>query len=520
MAERATRDEAAAALPDESPELPASTQQPAGLFQVRKTFSALSVPAYKVFWCSTIFSLMGMQMQMVARGILAYEVGGTNSAIAVVSLGWGIPMALFSLVGGTFADRFNRRKVIMTSQVCTAFVALSIAVLVQTGVINLWLLFLFGLIQGTVFSFGGPARQSFIPEIVGEKHLMNAVALNQAGMNLTRIVGPSIAGAMAAIAWIDLEGVFFTQAVLNGVALILLAMLPLFQKAAPEATETDEARTPRRLGRRPQGSIREEALNGLHYIMASPILLTLLVMGLVPSLLALPYQTFLPVFAKDVFGDGVNRNSEDLGLMMTMTGIGALVGSLVVAMMADYPRRTLLQLVSGLGFGLSLALFAVQSNLIVALAALTALGFAATAFQALNATMIMSSSDPQYYGRVMSINMMTFALMPLGAIPIGLLADLFGTVSIAGLELAGVQVVLLGAGLLVAVFIVAVSIKQPAYRQLEVDDFKHFAEVAADRVREDDGKGGSTWNQIGRAMRQERGSHMTGKADAVVSRVD
>jgi MFS family permease len=149
----------------------------------------------------------------------------------------------------------------MISQCCTAGVALSIAVLVQTGVINLWLLFLFGLIQGTVFSFGGPARQSFIPEIVGEKQLMNAIALNQAGMNLTRIVGPSVAGALAAITWIDLEGVFYTQAAMNVVSLCLLALLPLFRPAAPEAAEATPAtagdRTGPRRGPAQRGSIRK-----------------------------------------------------------------------------------------------------------------------------------------------------------------------------------------------------------------------------------------------------------------------
>jgi MFS family permease len=155
-----------------------------------KTFSALGVPAYRLLWLSTLCGFLGMQMQMVARGLLAYEIGGTNSAIAVVSLAWGIPMLLFSLIGGTVADRFERRKLLIATQAGTAAVAIGVAVLVSTGTIELWHLFVTGLIQGTIFSFGGPARQAFIPEVVGEKQLLNAIALNNAGMNLTRIVGP------------------------------------------------------------------------------------------------------------------------------------------------------------------------------------------------------------------------------------------------------------------------------------------------------------------------------------------
>jgi MFS family permease len=231
-------------------------------------------------------------------------------------------------------------------------------------------------------------------------------------------------------------------------------------------------------------------------------------MGLVPSMLGMSYQTFLPVFAQDVFGDGVDRNSEALGLMMTMTGVGALAGSLVVASMQDYPRRTQLQLVAGLGFGLSLAFFAVQSSFLLAIVGLTLIGFMANFFQALNSTMVMSASDPRYYGRVMSVNMMTFALMPLGTLPIGFTADIIGSIS-SPIELIGIQITHLAAGLLIAVFVLVVTVRNKAYRHLEQDDFKHFATVAADRVQDD--HDGSAWQQLRRSARQERGSQMARK---------
>jgi MFS family permease len=264
---------------------------------------------------------------------------------------------------------------------------------------------------------------------------------------------------------------------------------------------------------RSHGSVSHELVDGLRYILASPILLTLLAMGLVPSLLGMSYQSFLPVFAKDVYGNGIDRNSEGLGLMMTMTGLGALIGSLVVASMQDYPRRTLLQLCAGLGFGLSLAFFAVQNSFILAIVGLTLIGFMANFFQALNSTMVMSASDPRFYGRVMSVNMMTFALMPLGTLPVGFIADLIGQVSVP-LTLVGIQVTIFGAGVLIAAFILLVTVRNRAYRQLEQDDFRHFATMAADRVESDAG-GGSAWQQLRRSMQQERGSSLARKyADA------
>ena len=323
------------------------------LLQIHKTFSALQIPAYRLLWLSMLFGFLGMQMQMVARGILAFEIGGTNSAIAVVTVGWGIPMLFFSLLGGTIADRFDKRRLMIITQAGTAVGAIIIAVLVQTDLIRLEYLFISGLFQGTLFAFGGPARQALIPEVVGEKELMNGIALNSAGMNLSRILGPSIAGVLVAIPFVDIAGVFYFQAVLYVVSLVLLMALPRVQRSAIEAAQTTHrwGRSWRKEEEEPRGSVRSEMVNGLRYIAGSPILFTLLLMALIPTMLGMAYQNFLPVFAKDVFGDGVDRNSQGLGFMMTMTGVGALLGSLFVASMQDYPRRTQLQLIAGLGFG-------------------------------------------------------------------------------------------------------------------------------------------------------------------------
>ena len=468
--------------------------------RLKKTFSAFSVPAYRLLWASTIFSFLGMQMQMVGRGLLAYEIGGTNSAIAVVSLATGVPMLLFSLIGGTVADRVSRRKVLIITQFGNAGIAIAVAALVATGAINLPYLILTGVLQGMIFSFGGPARNSFVPEIVGEKHLLNAIALNSAAMNLTRIAGPSLAGALVALPWIDIQGVFVIQAAFNSISAVMLAALPFMLRNAAPQSEPVLARAVRNS----RASMTREFLDGMRYIIASPILLTLLLMGLVPTFLGMAYQAFLPVFAKDVFGNGIDRNSEGLGLMMTMTGLGALVGSLVVASLQDYPRRTVLQLFAGLGFGLAVAFFAAQTSFVLAIAGLVAIGFMANFFQALNSAMVMSASDPAYYGRVMAVNMMTFALMPVGTLPIGFIADRVGTIS-QPYELAGIQVALFGAGVLIVAFVLAVTVRNRAYRELEQDDFRRFASMANERLQADSA-GGSAWQQIRRSMNEGRGA--------------
>jgi MFS family permease len=482
------------------------------LLQVHKTFAALSIPAYRLLWISMLCSFTGMQMQMVARGVLAYDIGGTNSAIAIVSLGWGLPMLFFSLVGGTLADRIDKRRLMMLSQVATATVALTVALLVQLGIIEIWHLFITGIAQGVVFSFAGPSRQAFIPEVVGEKQLMNAIALNQAGMNLTRIGAPGLAGALIAIPFIDVQGVFYIQAVLNIVALLLIlaiSRVPVPPEVQQERAELGMTR-PRGWGQAGDGErkpLMVDLVDGLRYVIGSPILLTLMLMGLVPALIGMSYQSFLPVLAKDVFGDGVDRNSAGVGVMMSLTGVGALVGSLVVAAMADFPRRAQLQLYSGLGFGIFLALFALMGNYTLALFALIMLGFMSAYFQALNSTMVMTASDTQFYGRVMSVYMMTFSLMPLGTLPMGGIADLIGSVVLGPFDLIGIQATLFAAGVTLTLFILGVTVFNPAYRRLEQDDLKAFAALAAERVREGQGQG-SMWQQLRGSMKQQRGSSM------------
>jgi MFS family permease len=220
----------------------------------------------------------------------------------------------------------------------------------------------------------------------------------------------------------------------------------------------------------------KDLLDGLSYVRRSPVLLTLLMLGIMPMLLGSSYQSFLPVFAKDVFGHG-SRNASGLGWMSTMTGVGAIAGSLAVASLANFPRRTLLQLVAGVGFGVSMAFFALQNNFALALVALVCLGIMSDFFMSLNATLTVSASDPEYYGRVMSLNMMSFSLMPLGTLPMGYLADWIGHTSIGSLELIGVQVTTFGAGMAIVLFILAVTIFNPSYRKMEHVDLERMREA-------------------------------------------
>jgi MFS family permease len=384
------------------------------------------------------------------------------------------------MFGGTVADRFERRRVMMATQALTAVVAVIVSILVRADMMTIPLLFLAGLTQGTVMSFGGPARQAFVPEVVGEKELMNALALNNAAMNLSRIGAPSLAGTLVGISWIDLGGLYEVQAGLNIFSLLLLFMLPAVMAKGPYAKAASANAASAHARRRNQrtGSIFSAWVDGIRYIRTSPILLTLLALGLVPTLLGQSYQQYLPVFAKNVFGDGIDRNAHALGLMGTMSGVGALLGALAVASLSAYRRRTQLQLVAGLGFGLFVALFAVQSNYGLALVMLVGCGFMSSFFQSLNSTMVMSATDPEYYGRVMSVNMLTFSLQAFGTFGTGYLIDFVGELERGYIDLIGVQLTFWGLGMLIMAFVVGVTLFNPRYRRLEQEDLTRLRQPA------------------------------------------
>src|SRR5262249_44535671 len=160
----------------------------------------------------------------------------------------------------------------------------------------------------------------------------------QAGMSMTRIASPSLAGALIAVSFIDIQGVYAIQAVLNLLALLLVAMIRLDRRPKEGAEVAAWASR-----RRTDKTMTRDMFDGLRYIVGNPILLTLVAMALVPTLVGQSYQNFMPVFAKEVFGDGEHRNSAGLGILVSVSGVGALVGSLVVASMQDYPRRALVQ---------------------------------------------------------------------------------------------------------------------------------------------------------------------------------
>jgi predicted MFS family arabinose efflux permease len=269
-----------------------------------------------------------------------------------------------------------------------------------------------------------PSRQAIVAEIVHDDHLMNAIALNSAGMNFTRIVGPALAGLLISIAWVGVGGVFYLVAVAYTGFVFALFNLP----------------RERNVSARPTGSVLRQMASGFRYTWSNRPLFLLMVMAFVPIIFGMAYQTLLPVFQERVLGVGPRQ----LGLLYAFSGIGALVGSLMLASLSGLKRKEPLQIAFGVAFGGALIIFALTSRFELALLFIMLVGLCGNAYTALNSTLIMTTSDRAYHGRVMSIYMMTWSLSPLASLPIGALVDRFGAqpvVAVFGVIVAGVILV-------------------------------------------------------------------------------
>jgi MFS family permease len=407
--------------------------------KIPAAFDALRDRDYRLLWLGAVASLTSAQMRQIANGYLAYELTGSAAVLALVVLSQSLPSFFLSMFGGVIADRVKRRALLLVTQSCICLDSMIVATLVLTGAIEVWHIALLGVFHGSVLSFNQPSRQAYMVELAGKENVTQAIALYSAGQTAVRIIAPSIAAALIGIPFIGVDGVFVAVACCYTLPVVSLFMI----KARPAEGSMQRRR-----------SILTEFKAGVVYIKDHQVLRTLLIVGIVPLLLGNHYQQFLPVFASekvlDVGGSGY-------GIMATCTGIGAFFGAMAVAGYGNLPRRGLLQLSAGALFGLTLVLFALAGNFGLALITLVAVGFAFALFQTLNNTLALSCTDPEYYGRVSSVQQINASVGSFLLVPIGLLVDEIGA-----------PTVILASGLLILAFWGCVGLFMTSYRRIEM----------------------------------------------------
>ncbi len=402
-----------------------------------RAFPALANAHYRLLWMGLVPSILANQMGMVATGYTAFMLTGSATMLAVVGSAVSIPMLFLSLVGGVVADRLPRRNIIVACQTAMGLGTAAVAVLAYLGRIEVWHLIMLGLVNGTAFSFQMPARNAYTADLVGGSLLRSAVSLNNAGMNFTRIAGPALAGFLLVVPVVGIAGTFALMAGFYGVAMFTFSRLPPGDVAI---LEPNGERLPPWV----------QLTDGLRYVWRSRSIRPLLFIAFAILLFGMPYQAMLPLFAERVYGAG----AQGLGILNAGVGVGALLGSLATAVGSGTSGLRKHQLAAGVGFGVGLLGFGLAPSFPLGVLAVAVVGFCWAAFMAINATLIMEHTEAGLYGRVMSIYLLTFGLMPVSTIPAGWLADIIGgqaTVTITGV--------------LVLLCIIVVGLL-PSYRQI------------------------------------------------------
>jgi MFS family permease len=356
-----------------------------------RMFSSLRIRNYRLYFAGQTISLSGTWMQSVAQGWLVLELTGSGTAIGLVLALQFLPVLLFGPLGGILPDRFDKRRLLMGTQVAAGLLAATLGLLVLFDVVRLWMVYVVAANLGFVNLVDNPTRQTFIGEMVGAAQLTNAVSLNAVLVNLARVIGPAVAGAL--ILTVGLAPCFLINA---GSYLAVIAALAVMR--------VDDLRRSRRQARR-RGQLRE----GLRYVRRTPTLLVPLLMMAVVGTITYEFQVILPLLARFTFGG-------DAGTFSTMTacmGAGAVVGGLITA--AAGRRRPTALATTAVAFGTVQLAAALAPRLWLTLALLVLVGAASISFLALGNATLQLASAPEMRGRVMALWGVAF----MGSTPVG-----------------------------------------------------------------------------------------------------
>jgi len=389
---------------------PASLPEPPPPTGFRRIAAALTYRDFRVLWFGAFTSTIGTWMQKVAQSWLVLTITGSSSAffLGLDSFLGELPILLLTLVGGVVADRYDRKRLLLSSQYIQMAAAFTLAALVYWDVVRIWHVLTLSVITGLAQAFGGPAYQSLLPSLVGKNDVPNAIAFNSIQFNLARVIGPLLAGAaLAAFGMVACFG-------LNGLSFfaVIVAILMLHVRHTPPAAKT---------------RMHHELKSGFEYARAHPALLSLAVLGFSATFLGGPLLTFLPLFAQNVFRGGVTQYTH----LMSFAGAGAVTGALVVAWLGKFRHMGRTLLILQVVFGILIALFAVTRIFWINAVLLFGCASCMVMVFAMLSSLVQLNAPNEMRGRVMSIYMVAFrGGSPLGGLVGGWMATLAGAPSV------------------------------------------------------------------------------------------
>jgi len=395
------------------------------VFTAGYTFASLRSRDYRLLWLAQLSTSMGQWMDQMTRGWLMYELTGSALQLGLATALRGLPLLFFGILAGAVADRSNRKSQLIVAQVTNAILNVLLATLVLLHRVQPWHVYVTGFLAGTVQAFQQPARQTLISDIVGARHLLNALALNAMALNVARALGPAAAGLL--IAFIGAHGSYYTQA-----AMFVLATLWTMQMAIPE-------RSPESAAVRREPFMRS-IVAGLAFVVQDPDIRLLMILAHGPLTLGMPYMSLMPIFAKDVLHGGARLQ----GFLLTIIGIGSVLGALGVASIRRRYSYGSSVIIGALTFGVTLFGFASARNLMLSSICAFGVGVCVVAYQTQNQTMLQLLAPREMRGRVMSIFLLNRGLVPLGTFVGGVLAEhLGGPLALQIMSLAVLCVVVL-----------------------------------------------------------------------------
>jgi MFS family permease len=398
-----------------SKEAPVRLPLAAPFVALNRTFKAFTYRDYRLLWAGAFTSSVGTWMQQVAQAWLIFTMTGSASLLALDAFLGAAPFLLFSLFGGVFADRFDRRRILLSSQFVQLSTAFLLAGLIFTNHVAVWMILTLSFVVGFAQSFGGPAYQALVPTLVDREDLSNAVALNSIQFNLARVVGPVLAGIafykLGAAACFALNGLSFVAVI---VAILLL------KRGAPAAPAAEP--------------VWRSLKTGLKAVRDARPLRGLVAMAFAGSFCSIPLVTFLPVFARDIF----HRDAKGYSGLLAAFGIGAVVGAIGVAGFGHVKRKGIVAVGTQMTFGALMIAFSLSRNPILSYGILGLAGAALMVIFAMFMTLVQTIVEDHLRGRVVSIYTLAFR----GAMPLSNLVSVFAA------SLVSVPTILVASGLI------------------------------------------------------------------------
>jgi MFS family permease len=378
------------------------------------TFRAFRHRDYLIYWSGLFFGHTGTLIQTTAQTWLIFQLTESPFYLGLEGLCLGLPRVLFSAFGGAVVDRTDRKTIFILTQISFVAMALFLGVMRHFDLIQVWHLLLVSALTGLLVSFEQPVRQSILHPLVPREDLPNAVTLYQMVFNGSMLFGPSIAGLLIPV--IDTKGCFFLATIGN-----LLVLVTIFLIHIP-ATEPASGKT----------SLTRDMIDGLRLAWNTPMFLALFTVLAVVSFCTKPYTQFMPVFAQTI----LNVGAPGLGMLLMAPGAGAILGGLTLASVRRFPRPARLLFGLAVGFGVSIALFAISRSFPLSLVFLFIAGGFQTTFLSAVATLLQFHTSERNRGRIMSMfGLINRGLGPMGSFPFGVIATWIGapwTVAICG----------------------------------------------------------------------------------------